>query len=347
MKETKILIVRLSALGDVVIATPLIRALYESYENVSIDWLVQPEAAGLIQANPYLSRVIIWPKSEWLKLFKKLNWIQLIRKIILFRNLLKNNKYSIVVDTQGLMKSGFLAWLSGAPDRIGLNSHEGSQWLMTRVVQGDKGGARIGSEYLSLAKALNLSHHLFEMHIATSKEDVSYTQTVINEHRLESGYAIICPFTTRPQKHWFNDDWQSLFRRLNDECSLKVMVLGGPGDFDAALNLINDSEQIVNLVGQTSLSQAAALIQRASLVVGVDTGLTHIGIAMSAPTIGLFGSTRPYLDTGKDNAKVIYHPLDCSPCRRNPTCDDRFDCMRGIKVDEVLELAKTLMRLGR
>ncbi|MCG7962328.1 MAG: glycosyltransferase family 9 protein, partial [Candidatus Thiodiazotropha taylori] len=98
----------------------------------------------------------------------------------------------------------------------------------------------------------------------------------------------------------------------------------------------------INLVGETSLRQAAALIARGSLVVGVDTGLTHIGIAMNRPTLCLFGSTRPYLDTTHENAQVIYHPRSCSPCKRKPTCQGSFDCMAEITAAEVVARANRL-----
>ncbi|WP_462321753.1 glycosyltransferase family 9 protein, partial [Halochromatium sp.] len=85
-----------------------------------------------------------------------------------------------------------------------------------------------------------------------------------------------------------------------------------------------------------SLPCAAALIGRARLLVGVDTGLSHMGIALERPTVLLFGSTCPYTETGSTKARVLYHRRDCSPCRRRPTCNGAFSCMRDIGVDEVM-----------
>jgi heptosyltransferase-1 len=100
---------------------------------------------------------------------------------------------------------------------------------------------------------------------------------------------------------------------------------------------------LVSLAGRTSLVQCAAIIDKAELLVGVDTGLTHLGIAMRTPTLALFGSTRPYLDTGFARAKVLYAALPCSPCKRRPTCDGRFDCMRQHTVDNILAETTTLL----
>ncbi len=244
------------------------------------------------------------------------------------------------------MKSGFLAWLTGAKQRIGLGSREGSQWLMTRVIERGGESKRIGSEYLYLAQQLGLPAEPFEMQVALSESDEQYARGLIEAEHLEAGYLVVCPFTTRPQKHWIEEYWIELIPRLQAWYGISVVMLGGPGDKDAADRISNRlTANVVNQVGVTSLRQAAALIKHSALLIGVDTGLTHMGIAFNRPTICLFGSTSPYLDTRHDNALVLYHKLDCSPCKRNPTCDGRFDCMRAITVDEVLEQAKSLLTL--
>ena len=93
---------------------------------------------------------------------------------------------------------------------------------------------------------------------------------------------------------------------------------------------------IENRVGAYSLDESAAVISRASLLVGVDTGLTHMGVAFGVPLVALFGSTCPYRETGNENAKVIYHKLPCAPCRRHPTCGGRHECLTDITPSEVM-----------
>jgi len=97
-----------------------------------------------------------------------------------------------------------------------------------------------------------------------------------------------------------------------------------------------DPVPLLSLVGGTSLLTAAALIKQARVLVGVDTGLSHMGIAFERPSVLLFGSTCPYTETGSARARVLYHRRDCSPCRRRPTCAGAFSCMREIEVDEVM-----------
>jgi heptosyltransferase-1 len=348
LDNPSILIVRLSAIGDIVFASPLIHALRQHYPKARISWLVQAESKGLLEYHPELDGVIVWPRQAWESDWKARNWLALWRRIRQFRRELKDQRFDVALDVQSLMKSGFLAWLSGAKRRIGLGSREGSQWLMSQVIE--KGGEpkRITSEYHYFAQQLGLPVDDFEMHIGLSDQDSAHAERLIKASRLEQGFIVICPFTTRPQKHWFNSAWNELLAAIRAQWQLPVVMLGGPGDKQPATAIgVQSQVGLIDLVGETTLRQAAALIKRAKLIIGVDTGLTHMGIAMNRPTLCLFGSTRPYLDTTHDNAAVIYHPRTCSPCKRKPTCNGAFDCMRDIKVSEVMNQGSRLAGLGR
>ncbi|MFZ0241201.1 MAG: glycosyltransferase family 9 protein, partial [Desulfobacterales bacterium] len=100
---------------------------------------------------------------------------------------------------------------------------------------------------------------------------------------------------------------------------------------------------ITDLTGKTTLGQAAALVEQAALVIGVDTGLTHLGTAFKRPTIALFGATCPYLSTVNRGTIVVYNRLTCSPCKRKPTCHGRYDCMQAIGTADVLRAARGLL----
>ncbi len=339
----KILIVRLSAIGDVVMASPLIRSLRDKYPEAHIAWLAQAEAVSLLAANPRLDEIIVWPRGEWQRLWRERRYWLLLKAVRAFRRELRARGFDLVLDIQGLLKSGLLAWMTGAAERVGLGSREGSARLMTRVVDKPRGDKRIGSEYRRMAEALGLESEPFEMEVALSAEDERFADGFIVEHDLPSGYAVICPFTTRPQKHWIETRWSEWAARLRAGQGLPVVMLGGPGDREAAGRIAADNPALIDAVGQTSLPQAAGLISRARLLVGVDTGLMHMGIAFAVPTIALFGSTCPYLDSGRSNTRILYRAFDCSPCRRRPTCGGAFTCLREIGVDEVLANARELL----
>lgn len=339
-----ILLVRLSAIGDIVFASPLVAAIRRAYPRARIAWLAQPEYQSLLEHHPDLDEVIIWPIGEWRELWHRRRIKTLARAVGTFRAQLRSRRFDLALDLQGLLKSGILTHLSGATERIGLGSREGSQWLMDRVVPRGGNSARIGSEYLYLAETLGLPSQDFPMEIHYEPNDTRIADDLIERKGLSGGFAAICPFTTRPQKHWLESRWAELANRLHAELGLPAVLLGGPGDQEAAKRIRNlAAGGLVDLVGRTTLLQAAAIIDRSTLLVGVDTGLSHMGLAFGRPSLLLFGSTCPYLDTTRANARVLYHRMDCSPCRRKPTCRGDFTCMRSIEVEEVLSTAGALL----
>lgn len=337
-----ILIVRLSAIGDIVMASPLVHALRQRHPQAHIAWLVQPESAALLRDHPELDEVIVWPRAQWHDLWRRRRFSELLRTARAYRAELRRRGFTLAIDLQGLLKSGLLAGLSGARRRIGLGSREGSQWLMTEVLPRGGEAALIGSEYRFLAERLELPTRDWRMQIGLGEAAEHQAAELRAELPGDRPYAVICPFTTRPQKHWFVEHWRALIPQLQARLGMTVVMLGGPGDRAAAPAIAADTG-IIDLVGRTDLQTAAALIRDSALLIGVDTGLTHMGIAFDRPTVCLFGSTRPYLRSDSPRTRVIYHALECSPCRRNPTCNGAFTCLRGITPDEVLAAVRRLL----
>ncbi len=338
-----ILIVRLSAIGDILFATPLLAALRRTFPRARIAWLVQAEYRELLSAHPDLDLVIPCPISRWRRDWRQGRRRQVLREIAGLRGQLRGQRFDLALDLQGLLKSGTLTWLSGARQRIGLGSREGSGLLMTRVLSPLPESERIGSEYLFLAAALGLTVDDFSMALHYTAQDAAAAGCLLDAQGLRAGFVAACPFTTRPQKHWLAERWPALAQRVLAEYGLPLALLGGPGERSVADAMASAAgAAAVSLAGQTSLPQAAAVIARSRALVGVDTGLGHMGIALGRPTLLLFGATCPYTDTTRADARVLYHPRACSPCRRRPTCDGRFDCMRDIGIDEVLAALRQL-----
>jgi len=342
-----ILLVRLSARGDIVFSSPMVRAFRRTFPEARITWLAESHTKNLIEHHPELDEVLVWNRYAWKKLIRERRFLTLLREAKTFASELRKRRFDLAVDMQGLLRSGLMTFLSGAPVRIGLRPKEGSQVFMTAVVdrhrdQGDR--AKVSSEYLYLAQQLGLDTSDFSMEVPLAAEDRAFVADWIRGEGLEEGYAVAIPFTTRPQKHWFEDRWAELLDRIEGELGLPTVILGGPGD-EAALERIRGlaRSRPLSLVGRTSLTQAAAAIQEARLVVGVDTGLSHMGIAFDRPTVTIFGSNIPYTEPPTDRAKVLVHWLECSPCKGNPTCNGEFTCLRLISVDAVLEAAREVM----
>ena len=334
----RILVVRTSAIGDIVFASGLADALRERYPAAHLAWLVEEGLEDLLRAHPAIDEVMSWPRRQWRQLWRSRRYGELMRAVSAFRAGLRAQRFELVLDLQGLLKSAVLARLSGAPRRIGLNSREGSRLLMTDVVAGHGQIERIGSEYQHLAQALGLRHEPFAPALHVPAAAVAKVEALLAAHHLTpGGYALIAPFTTRAQKHWFDDAWRELAGELRTRLGLPAVMLGAAADRPHARRLRAEMESIVDLTGHTGLGEAMGLVRGARVVIGVDTGLTHMGIAFARPTVALFGSTRPYLDTGRADARVIWLGLDCSPCRRHPTCGGAFSCLRRITVSTVMD----------
>ncbi|WAW10586.1 lipopolysaccharide heptosyltransferase II [Oxalobacter vibrioformis] len=341
----KVLIVRASAIGDIVFASPFAEAIKKTYPDAYISWLMEKGNEVLMADSPYVDECIVMPVSEWKSLWKNGKKLEAIKKIRAFGAELKARHFDVAIDLQGLLKSGIFAWMSSAPVRIGLGSREGSQWLMNKVISRAGESHRISSEYLYLAEQLKLDHNHFTPSLSLNSQSEKLALEKLAAHGLHPGkYVVFAAFTTRPQKHWFADAWQNMAPMVKEKTGLIPILLGGPADKVAAEEIHSGAQDIINLVGQTRLAEAVAIVAHAGALIGVDTGLTHMGIAFDIPTVALFGSTCPYTNTTRDNAKVIWLGLPCSPCRRKPTCNDRFDCLREITPENVMTTLESALK---
>ncbi|MCV2369443.1 lipopolysaccharide heptosyltransferase I [Roseateles oligotrophus] len=338
----RILIVRLSALGDVVLSSGLIPSLLSRWPKAQITWLVEPAAAPLLKHNPRLHEVIVLPTAEWKNLWRAGKRLQALREIWRFRASLRAARFDLVIDPQGLLKSGLMAWFTGAPRRVNLKPRESSQWLMHESVRPGPGVGIdatlpiVAHEYRDLAVYLGAASDSYRMDLAVGEAARQLASARLEQAKVGSRYAVLAAFTTRPQKHWIESNWAALADGLLAQ-GLTPLLLGGPSDLPAAQRIAASNPAIVNLVGQFKLDETVAVISRASLLVGVDTGLSHMAIALNIPTVALFGSTTPYLRGPDARTQVLYERLDCSPCNRKPTCHGRFDCMRQLDVARVLK----------
>jgi len=342
----RILIVRLSALGDIVMASGLITALKARYPHAELSWVTEAVCAPLLKHNPQLHQVLIWPRGQWQALWKAKQYRALWQAIRTFRKMLRDQQFDLVLDGQGLLKSGLCAWFTGAPRRVSIIAREGSHLLVhERIVPPAGVDDRIGAEYRFAACYLGAQDADYQLNLAVgaAPRDVA-RQTLKQAWGEQAGsrpMVMLCPFTTRPQKHWVESYWSDLVASLQAQ-GFQAVLLGGPTDKEAAERIAAASPGLINMTGRLKLDESVALIADSQLLIGVDTGLTHMGTALRIPTLALFGSTRPYLRTGTPSTTVMYDALPCSPCRRHPTCDGAFTCMKQLTVARVMEQAMAL-----
>lgn len=349
MIPESILIIRPSAMGDIIMASPMLAVLRRSYPHARISWLVEPGLVDLLRHNRDLDELVIWPKGEWNRLAKEKRYLELLRRIMAFRRELRNRRFDLAIDAVGLVKSRLLLWLSGARETIGFLSKEPGAFLLDRKVVKGKDDPAMSSEYREMMVALGLDPGPFAPQIVVAPEDTAIARQLLASLGVGSAYLVFAPFTTRPQKHWFDERWSHLAGDLVDKLGLPVILLGGPADAARGDEIVSQSSsaRLYNLCGRTTLGQSSALIRNATLLIGVDTGLTHMGTAFRIPTLALFGATCPYRTTVSPRTQVLYDAPACSPCRRKPTCYNQFDCMRALTVDKVVASAVALLKVER
>lgn len=332
----RILLIRLSAFGDVVIATGLLHGLKQAYPEAEIDWLVQPEFAGLLRTQPAIAQVQVWERRHWGQLLRSGSWLTLWRAMCGFVRTLRARHYDWVIDAQGLFKSRALARLAGGRFRIGYDGKEpGRFWLhqsVQRFPEAHPQRRYIGDEHTPMLTAL-----------AGAGEAIPHWHLPVPA--APTPYLVVAPFTTRPQKHWPEAHWIALLKALTAE-GWTVRILGGPGDTAAAERLRAGctSAALENCAGKTSLMAAAEFIAGARAVIGVDTGLTHLSLALHRPTVTLFGSTRPYSAARSSSSAVLFLRLPCAPCGRHPSCEGRWDCLTQLSPLHVQQAIKGVLR---
>jgi len=333
-----ILVVRLSSRGDVVFATSMIPALRNAFPEARITWVVEEESRDVVEGNPRLDRVLVLPRTGWKRMLRAGRMGSFAVSLRAFLHELRSERYDLALDVQGILRSGLVARLSGAHRRIGLGSKEGSGIWMHDVVESTGHGLdRVSSEYFHLACRLGLDPEEFPMDVTLPEDTrVLATRRLEAQGLSEGGFVVLVPFTTRPQKHWFDERWAELATRIERGFGLPVAILGGPADRAAMEAITARSDAALHdLVGRTSLGEAVAIVGRAAAVVGVDTGLTHMAIAARRPVVALFGSTLPYLTTPESVSRILHHEIHCSPCRKNPICGGDWTCMRALDVGRV------------
>jgi heptosyltransferase-1 len=344
MEPRNILIIKLSAIGDVVMATPVIRVLRNAYPGARLTWLVEEASSGLLCTNPLLDEVMVWPKEAWKGLFRARSYMAVLREARLFTGALRSRRFDLVLDLQGFLKSGLIAMLSGAPERVGLASREGSRLLMRKVVPWDRSERRIGAQYHQFVRGLGLDPGDFRMDIALAGKEEAFVRDFREARGLSGPYAALCPFSSKPQKEWPEERWPRLAMLLAERYGMHSLILGGSADREKALRIEEWSRgNAFCVAGEATLKESAALAKHASLLVGGDTALTHMGIAFQVPTVAVFGSTFPYDDTGLAGTAIIYKGFGCSPCKRHPVCAGDFPCLSAIGVEEVLGAASRLL----
>jgi heptosyltransferase I len=338
-----ILLIKLSAIGDVVHTLPLLEVLRKSFPTARIDWLVEEEARPIIEGHKDVDHVIVSHRKSWQKkLFSPGQGLAVLREIKGFVQTTRTHHYDLVIDLHGLFKSGILTGLARGRRKIGFTGgKEGSLLFLTDRPYPFDYNRHALDRYLQAAQYLGCNTNSWKGNIPLRQGDKGRIDRLLTEHFGPSEtFVAINPMARWITKLWDEDRFTSLAERLQEAFSCKVLFTGSPADRPLIDRMIQHlTSPPLNLAGCTTLRELAYLYTRCRLIISTDTGPMHIAAAMGVPVVALFGPTAPWRTGpyGKGHT-VIQERLECSPCFKK-SCPHRT-CMKSITVDKVFEAVK-------
>jgi lipopolysaccharide heptosyltransferase I len=324
----RVLIIKPSAIGDVVHALPVLNLVRRRWPDAHVAWLVTPACAGLLDDHPQLNEVIRFERKRFGQ-----GWKNPSAAMGLFRfaRQLRSKQFDLVIDLQGLFRSGWLAWQTRAPLRIGFaNAREMAPLFYTHRVPIDTPEQHAVDRYLAVSDALGCGRGPVEFHFApTREEDRRAVAHLLKDDA--SPYAALLPGTNWPTKRWPVEHFASLVAPLRERFGLRTVVAGSSADRAFASRIPG----AIDVTGATSLPQLVALLQGASVVVANDSGPMHIASALGRPLVTPYGPTSP-IRTGPYGRTDTVVRLDivCSPCFSR-TCSHQ-SCLQWLGPEHVL-----------
>lgn len=281
MAAPRILIVRLSAIGDVVHGLPVLCALRDAIPDAHLAWLVEGRTAELLRGHRALNEVINVPKR----------WLKSPGEVWRLRQKLRAACFDVTIDLQGLSKSAIAAWLSGARRRLGFAGVDGreiSRWLNNELVLPT--AEHVIDRNLQLLQPLINGPTATRFDLPESPADAAFALQACSKSGLADDFAVINPGAGWPSKLWSTDRFAAVARHLGEANALATLVVwGGDQERAWAEQIVAQSAGHAKLAPPTSLCQLASLVRRARLFVGSDTGPLHIAAAVGTPSVGLFG----------------------------------------------------------
>jgi len=336
----KILFIKLSAIGDVVQTLPALEAIKKMYPDSEITWVVEEAAKGILEDHPLITRLLVSRRKSWIAMLKNpWTFSQGITHIAAFLRDLRDTRYDIAIDFQGLLKSGILIGLSHAKRKIGFDrTREGSYYFLNERLPFYDIEKHALERYLDIARYLGAGDPSASCTLPFEQELAMMRQRLSEVKKEGMRVVILNPIARWKTKLWSERKFAELADRLIRECKAIVIFTGGPSDRSVNERILSHmKEKAVDWTGGTSLKELGALASLSDLFITTDTGPMHIAAAAGARVLALFGPTAPWR-TGPYGAShtVVRTGLACSPCFKR-SCDRQVQCMEGISVEAVMK----------
>lgn len=354
MNIENILIVRLSAIGDVVHTLPCLHALHQTFPNAHIGWLVEELSATLLRGHPDIDELFVIPKKKWRKHPIK-TWLNGEQPA--FYKKMRQRKWDVAIDFQGLTKSGFPLLLSGAKTRIGFGDKDGRElnklFTNRRVTPSDQ-ARHVIERNLSLLNPLG---------IETPPEKVAWRFPDFAQEEADlasffseqtpDGFIALYPGAGWESKRWPTQRFAELAKLMTEENSkasvLAQVLVWGPGEETLCKEIIKTAQlppEKLMIAPPTNLRQLAVLLKKANAVVGGDTGPIHLAAAMNIPIASMYGASDPLRNGpwGPKSRWVLTEETDCKVCWRTKCNHSPFiECLETIPAERLAKEVEMLL----
>jgi len=318
-----ILIIKPSALGDIVHSLPFLAVVKKKFPHAKIDWVVAHGLHEFLEGHPMINRLWVIKKDQWKKLRHLKHTLGEIKEL---KKGLKDSKYDVSIDLSGLLRSGIISHFSNAKIRLGFKeSDEGSPFFYTHKIHGSMKIHAI-DRYLEIARFMGCSIDKIDYPFAPYDPNPPILK------QLPSAYAVMCPSAGKPANRWQAEK----FGRLAAKLKLPTIVIASLSEADIAQEVVQNSKgKAISIAGKTGLKDLVALIANASFFICNDTGPMHIAAALDISVFAIFGPANP-IRTGPYGSihTVIQKNIDCAPCYAKQPCS-HFKCMNELSVDDV------------
>jgi len=352
MESPNILILRLSAVGDVIRTLPAVKVLKEHYPSSTITWIVEEPSHDFLKSQNEIDEVILFPRRRWTKGIKSLRGMwETVREMARFIVDLRRQRFDIVLDFHGILKSGLLSFLSGSPKRVGYDRRSSKEmnflFSNVKVKLPEKRISRF-QRNLILLRGIGLEAIESKYRLDIPPEDQEYVGSFFKNVSagLQRPLIAIHPGTSPKAlfKRWMPDQYAQLADRFIRELDASVLFTWGVEELEWVKSIQKEMKEPSLLGPKTeSLTQLGEVYRHCDLYVGGDTGPMHIASLMGIPAVVIYGPTDPIENEPFGNHIKVRKEVGCNPCHEY-SCKELV-CITAISADDVFKATKEVLCL--